>query len=298
MPLSPLPPAHVEQLAKLLANDQLVLFVGAGISRQAQLSAGRGEKMPLWNDLAKGVASTCGEDLSNYSDNILDLFDAIESNHSRGELEEAVRVNIPDHRFSPAPVHACIARLPWNMVVSTNYDGLLQRAMGSGDVIKDDSQFDWLSRDGDRRPRLIQLHGSLNDPHTLTGRDYTNWPGKHPRAYSYLENIALQKTLLFVGYSFSDPHLKFGLLPWILKAMGGRGKRHYAWMWDVTPEQIKLFDKRDHIDALPITSDADWENAFLQLAAALPANSAAAAGRPQVRSAKPASTEGEAIVNG
>jgi phosphoserine phosphatase len=293
----PLPDAHVEHLANLLRANQLVVFVGAGISHQAPTLSGSSEKLPLWQELAAIVAKHCGEDPKSYGNNILDLFDAIEANRSRGDLEEAVRLAIPDARFQPSASHYELAKSPWYIIVTTNYDTLLQRVLHEQNPIDDEASYDWLARP--KPPRLIHIHGTLSSLHTLSGRDFIDWPTKHPRAYAYLEHLALNKTILFAGYSFSDPHLKNGLLPWIQQAMAGRGKRHFAWMWDITPEQVKLFDKRDKIDAFPIRNDSDWEAAFRQLAKLIGQHSLPfSPSRRRVRSPQPAPDQDSATVNG
>jgi phosphoserine phosphatase len=264
----PLPSAHTQRLIELLRADQLVLFVGAGISRQAPPlgSSTKSEKhIPLWDELANILASNFGDDLKNYNGNVLDLFDSLAANHGRGELEEAVRRALSEQEFQPSQTHYAIAQLPWNMVVTTNYDSLLERSLPEASPIANESDFDWLTREVSRRPRLVKLHGTMSSMHTLIGTDYIDWMEKHPRAYLFLSEIALNKTILFVGYSFSDPHLKTGLIPWVKKAMGGRGKRHYAWLWDVSPQQIKLLDTREMIEAHSITRDSDWTMAFRQM---------------------------------
>ncbi len=267
----PLLQAHVDYLADLLATDRLVLFVGAGISRQAipKKNIDPTDQMPLWKDLAEKVARETGEDMSAYNGNILDLFDAIKANQSRMTLEEAVRRAIPENDFDPSPAHLELAKLPWHTVYTTNYDNLLSRVLGEKTVVDTDQKYEWMAREDGSRPRLIHLHGTLDNLGTLTGSDYSLWPEKNPLGYANLKNVALNKTILFAGYSFSDPHLMSGLLPWIRTAMTGRGKRHYAWMWRINAEQRTLLDKRDEITALPIENDEDWVRAFAQLGEAL-----------------------------
>ena len=270
---TPLSESHVERLAKLLLNDQLVLFVGAGISHQAKARDASGRRLPLWRELAEHVAAQCGEKTGNYSQSILDLFDAIETNQSRGQLEEAVRSALPENEFEPSPMHAALASLPWHMVYTTNYDNLLIRALNETEPIDDENKYELLQREKERRPRLVHLHGTLQKMRTLTGNDFSRWSKKNPIAYNYLQNIALNRAILFVGYSFSDPHLKYGLLPWVKEITQGRGRRHYAWMWDVTPEQVRLLDKRDQIEVIPIRADSDWEAAVVQLSKQVQASS-------------------------
>lgn len=264
---NPLPEEHIRHLAELLAEDQLVLFVGAGISRQATAIDGGSQKMPLWSELGERVAEQCGERLDRYDNNVLDLFDAISANHSRERLEEAVRRAVPDPLFRPCAVHEEIARLPWHVITTTNYDSLLGRACGETQPIDDEAKYAWYSRSSGR-PRIVHLHGSLANLHTLTGTDYGEWSEKHKRGYAFLEHVALNKTILFVGYSFSDPHLRHGLLPRLQTITAGRGGRHFAWMWSINPEQVRLYDSRK-ITALPIEQDTDWLAAFQQLHDAL-----------------------------
>ena len=63
----PLPEQHAQILAQKLADGQLALFVGAGLSRQAVAKDGSGRRLPLWIDLAKQVAASCNEDLATYN---------------------------------------------------------------------------------------------------------------------------------------------------------------------------------------------------------------------------------------
>jgi HEAT repeat protein len=260
----PLPPAQARQLAQRLMDGQLALFVGAGVSHLAPAREGSGRRLPLWQELAQGVAQACHEDPALYRD-VLDLFDAIALGQERGTLERAVRELLDDREFELSPAHRALARLPWAAVLSTNYDGLLVRALGENPVWDEDGY----DRLGDReRPRLFQLHGTLERQHTLTREDYRRWPEKHARAYRHLEGMLLNGTVLFVGYSLSDPHLD-ALLATVRQITAGREKRLYSWMWRVAPSQARLFDLRDKIECSSIGEEDDWVRAFEQLEGAL-----------------------------
>lgn len=260
----PLPQQHAQILAQKLADGQLALFVGAGLSRQAVSRNGSGRKLPLWKPLAEQVAAACHEDLSTYGGNVLDLFDAIAFGQSRFELEEAVRRVLDDNGFEPSEAHHALAKLPWAGIYTTNYDGLLGRVLNESPVAEED-HYDRLQRAEGQRPRLFHVHGTLEKPHTLTRDDYRLWPEKHPRAYRDLEAVVLDKTVLFVGYSLSDPHLADGLLPMVRKITAGREKRLYAWMWQVPPNQVQLLDRRDKISAIPLNHDGDYLAALTQI---------------------------------
>jgi hypothetical protein len=156
-------------LAQKLADGQLALFVGAGLSRQAIARDGSARRLPLWKELAEQVAAACHEDLDAYGGNILDLFDAIELGQSRFTLEEAVRAALNDAAYDSSEAHRTLAPLPWAAVYTTNYDGLLGQVLKTDPVFEED-QYDRLQLSADKRPRLFQVHGTLAKPHTLTAR--------------------------------------------------------------------------------------------------------------------------------
>lgn len=258
----PLDRAQIEELARRLDTDNLVLFVGAGISHQAKPYDGSNRRLPLWRELAEEIGKTCGDDVGNYDGKLLDLFDAIVARKDRTSLEEALRAAIPEGDFQLTEIHKIIARLPWHITYTTNYDGLLSRAF-EGDVVTSEKEYDWLRRPN--KPKLIQLHGTLRDPRTLSGTDYRNWATKNPIAYEHLTHVALYKTILFAGYSFSDPYLNDGVLTWIRDLKGERTQRNFAWMWQVNRQQRELLRDRDKINVSSLAQDTDWLGAFQQL---------------------------------
>lgn len=291
---------QITELARLLNSDQLVLFAGAGISYLSHNRKFPRKKMPLWKDLAINVAEACDAKLENYNDSLFDLFDGIVTSKGRSTLEEAVRSTIPEDDYDPTEIHKVIARLPWHIIYTTNYDNILARALENPDgIISSESEYDWLSRKQEK-PKLIHIHGVRRNLITLTGQDFALWHEKNPRAFSQLSNIALNKTILFVGYSFSDPNLNLHLLPWVQKIRGERNNRNYAWMWQPKDEQIKLFDRRNMITVTPINKDREWLDAFEQLeeAALRMRKSTSRMRRASAGSLAEAGTSDSAIING
>jgi HEAT repeat protein len=260
-----LPPDHARQLAQRLLDGHLALFVGAGISRLAPRQDGDVQRLPLWRDLSCLVAERCHEDPASYRDDPLELFDAIVYGQERAALERAVREILDDRPFGLSDAHRALASLPWSAILTTNYDGLLARLLEERPVGSEDG-YDRLS--GSDSPRLFQIHGTLDTPHTLTREDYRLWEDSHPRAYRHLESLLLSGTILFVGYSLSDPHID-SLLATVRKITRGREKRMYAWMWQTAEAQVKLLDRRDKIEVVSIAEENGWAQAFAQLAETL-----------------------------
>lgn len=250
-------------LAQKLNENQLVLFVGAGISHLAPHKNDGEHRIPLWSGLSQSVAERFSYDLQDFDNSPLDLFDAVVHQHSRGELEAIVTTSLDDQDFEFSDAHNALATLPWDKIVTTNYDGLLSRLLAESYPIVDEASYDRI-----HQAKIIQIHGKLPQPHTLTRDDYRNWASKNPRAAHALKNFFLDKTVLFIGYSLSDPHLD-EILALVRDWTRDRVKRHYGLFWQLPKVKQDLLDKRDKITAISIETEAEWQNAFLQLQAEL-----------------------------
>lgn len=262
----PLPEEHVRKLARRLIDGQLSVFVGAGLSHLAPAKDGSDRRLPLWSGLTDQVASACDEDAGVFAGDPLDLFDAIVYGQERGRLESAVATALDDSDYDLAPAHHALGHLPWRAVVTTNYDGLLQRLLNEEPIISEDD-YDRRSAPEAKQPRLFQIHGTRLRPHTLTKEDYRLWQEKHPRSARHIFELLERGTILFVGYSLSDPHLD-AILATVRQMTQGREKRLYAWMWRYPEQKIRLLDQRDKIEAISIEEEVYWEAALRQIEAA------------------------------
>jgi hypothetical protein len=259
---NPLDPTLARTLAQKLLDGQLVLFAGAGLSHLAPAKDGSERRIPLWAGLAQTVAERFGFDPGDFSSSPLDLFDAIIHEHSRGELEQAVTAALDDWEFELSPAHHALAELPWRKLVTTNYDALFSRLVEEPFPITDESGYDRLSE-----AKVIQIHGALPQPHTLTRDDYRLWAdNKNSRAAHTLQGFLLNQTVLFVGYSLSDPHVD-ETLALVRRWTEGRTKRLYGLFWKIPEAKRKLLDSRDKITAASINTEAEWQNAFRQIKA-------------------------------
>ena len=57
---------------------------------------------------------------------------------------------------------------------------------------------------------IVKLHGDINSPTSLviTSRDFTKYKSEHRSFVEWLNSIASQNTVIFIGTSFDDPRLK------------------------------------------------------------------------------------------
>jgi hypothetical protein len=85
----PLQDDLVNELVKQLTDGELILFAGAGFSYLA--SNAKGQRLPLWDGLAKKVARHFHMNYSNHKKDPLELFDAVCNKHGRDKLYEFLR---------------------------------------------------------------------------------------------------------------------------------------------------------------------------------------------------------------
>ena len=262
----PLPPDFASTLAQKLRDEQLVLFAGAGLSMQAVSCDGSGRRMPSWSEFLAAIGDRFGLNANNFRMDRLTVLDAVQQRHGRPALNDAVRRIIDDDAFQPGPAHATLSKLPWSAVCTTNYDTLLDRCLNTRPAVNETDFADALRQPRDKRPTLFKLHGLLNDPHTLTARDYKNWAASHKAAHQFVANLLSSQTILFVGYSIGDQHWK-ALLDLMAEIVGDDQKWLFALLLDASPDEIGVLRDVHHINAASLTS-MQYAEAFDQIAAA------------------------------
>jgi hypothetical protein len=113
------------------------------------------------------------------------------------------------------------------MIVTTNYDSILERASKSGYRVKSytDSDIGYDIRTG--TPVLVKIHGSVDAQQKLilTRSDYSSARRDGARSLEVFQALLLTKTSLFIGYSLSDPDIQL-LLENNFGSRGDRGA-HY-----------------------------------------------------------------------
>jgi HEAT repeat protein len=261
--LNPLPIDFVKTLAQKLRDNQLVLFVGAGLSRQATPLDGSSRRLPSWNEFLSKIAASFGLNPDDYQMDPLTVLDYVEKVHKRHKLNDAVRSIIDDLAFEPSESHKLLSKLPWAAILTTNYDTLLDRSLSVSAVVHDDQFVAAMRQPQDQRPKLFKVHGSLENPHTLTARDYKNWALAHNKIYAFVQNLLISHTFLFVGYSLSDPHWK-ALLDVVEQIVGTDEKWLFGLFRAAKRPQIEMLREVKKINAASL-SDDEYALAFRQI---------------------------------
>jgi hypothetical protein len=109
---------------------------------------------------------------------------------------------------------------------------LIETAIPDAVVVAGDSAIHNIAS---RRRAIIKMHGSIaangtwEQPPVITRSDYERYESQHPRTWTVLRSSYMSRTMLFLGFSFSDPNVE--ILLRLARTLGtATGDRHVAVM--------------------------------------------------------------------
>lgn len=145
--------------------------------------------------------------------------------------------------------HQVIARLPIPTIWTTNFDRLIEGALREAH-----RSYDLKTRDPEiarstkgRDVVLYKMHGDIaqTDQIIICQDDYERYARQHPIFQNVLEGDLLTKTFLFLGFSFTDPNLRY-MLGHLRSLLEGNKRQHYTimrkvrYVWDI--DEVKAQD--------------------------------------------------------
>ncbi len=220
-------------LQNLIAQQKLIPFIGAGFSVNAGLPSTRTITVRLGEHFGLGVLSEQAELLH------LSQYLKISHNGSISQVLELLRSLLNDDCAQLSQPHLLLARLATPIIYTTNFDRLLERTFKHLSIPCQVvvSTADIIQATGCGSVQIVKFHGSLEDEDSLvlTESDY----------YERLEFVtpidiklradSLGKSILFIGYSFTDFNMRY--LWFKLRRM-----MHGVNACDIPDSYILLFD--------------------------------------------------------
>jgi hypothetical protein len=211
--------------ASAMREGDAALFIGAGMSRPAGFLD--------WRNLLRECARELGLDIDNEHDLIaVAQYYLNRRNRDRARLNRILK-NEFDRPGTFSRSHEVIGRLPITTVWTTNFDKLLEKAFERAgrqlDVKWKDSQIP-LAAEG-REVTMYKMHGDIASPDEIIicKDDYERYARRHELFQNQLAADLVNKTLLFLGFSFTDPHLDY-MLGHLRSLLEDSKREHFAVM--------------------------------------------------------------------
>lgn len=240
--------AWPEELVERAVERDLILVVGSGVSRSCTLSDGS-TRPPDWaaliTDITSQLSLTRASEVSDLvvKERLLDAAELMRQEARKvGKDQDVLRYlrvaldGPKKDRYQGSPWHDAIVRMEPEVIVTTNYDKILERATNGGYSMHDYTS-DHVAGDVRRRvPSLLKIHGTLDkiEQIILTRMDYTRLRVLGRHSQEVLHALLLTRPALFVGYSLRDPDMQLILE----NVLGGREETppHYILASDSTPD--------------------------------------------------------------
>jgi SIR2-like domain len=239
---------YVERLPQPLIDDivrsRCLPIVGAGFSRNAVVPGGGA--MPLWRELGQAIGRQV-TDFPPDEASPLEAISAYQHEFGRARLVDELRRLLYHGEARPGDAHREFCRLPFDIICTTNADCLLERGYDAVSrdhhVIVEEEQ---LSIGVDSRTvTLLKVHGDLNHPHRLVvaEADYDRFIGSNPLLVTYLSNLLITRTALFIGYSLDDPDFR-QVLAVVTDRLGALHRQPYVLTYRSTRHERTRFERR------------------------------------------------------
>jgi|GEM_PF-2358219 len=212
------------KLENAIKNNSLVIFVGAGCSMPLGLPSWK----TLIEDILQDLHNKYGEKSDTHFQNILNgvkantktLFDAlnkVENDPDNGavfKIKTQEFINFQIEEISKKfPKESKVHDLLWKIsskIITTNYDKILEKYIPksiSPKIFDNSNAFQSLKSQSSNAEFLYKIHGDYEDPNSiiLFESDYRDIYKNENYNTDTLATHFKEKTLLFIGFSLTDP---------------------------------------------------------------------------------------------
>lgn len=200
--------AHIRSIKKANEENRLAIFIGSGVSKSSDSDS---ISLPTWEDLINDLK----EDLSITDEtDYLKLAQLYYLEFDEPSYYQKIKSYFPEN-IEPSKLHDLILELRPRVIITTNWDNILEKTIEKGGYT-----YDVVCSDKDLvkstiQNKLIKMHGDFKN-HNIVFKedDYLNYPRSFPLIENYIKSTLSTHTILFLGYSYSDINLKH-IMKWI-----------------------------------------------------------------------------------
>lgn len=262
--------SQIEKIRKINNQNKLVIFVGAGVSRNSGVCS--------WWELVRDIAIKIGYDdicekcaiKYEYYSECGEGYEFCSSNskcHMKHNFSAEEFLKIPQYfydtkgkdeyynflkkkfcrSYDSNVIDELIVELNPEHIITTNYDHLIEDVkhpnVSNYTVIECDG--DLLEKNGHRY--IIKMHGDIDklEEIVLKEDDYLKYSQNHTLIETYIKSLLVDKTFLFIGYSLNDNNLSLimSYIDYFVKDKGVKGRTpHYLVVNSISkPERETLY---------------------------------------------------------
>lgn len=193
---------RINDLKQALAREKLVIFVGAGVSRNS--------KLPTWGQMVQVFAERIGYPsidrlaMEEYI-RIPQYFYCMDESEGHQDYYRILQDMVPTDVKANILDELIVSLRPRHLV-TTNYDKLLDQIAEDYEIIYEGKQL--LS--GTANQYLIKMHGDIEQVEKMIFKedDYLCYSQTHRLMEVFLKALLIDHVFLFVGYSLNDYNLK------------------------------------------------------------------------------------------
>lgn len=210
----------LKDYSNAVIQGHAAIFAGAGFSATAGYVD--------WKGLIRDLATEIGLDVDKEYD-MVSLSQYYDNEHSRTDVTKAIFDNFTRNAKLDEN-HMILAGLPISTYWTTNFDSLLEDALRKTgkrvDVKSTVSDFQNTLRD--RSAIVYKMHGDIAHPDNtiLLKKEFEDYASTHTAFHNALMSDLMNKTFLFIGFSFSDPNLNY-VLSRLRYHQHGNNRVHY-----------------------------------------------------------------------
>lgn len=196
------------EIQNAIKKNELVVFAGSGLSKRFNL--------PTWTQLVEDIIRNINEPrfldlipiLKNGMFSPIEILDRLQDEHIK--VSSYIKNNFKIQSNQDFTLHKKILELT-GAIITTNYDNSFEEA-ALNEIIptKSTSSFNVSEINRDKKPYIFKIHGCYTEPDNciIFSDQYKALYDGDTASKEKLKSIFIDKTILFVGFSFNDPEIK------------------------------------------------------------------------------------------
>ena len=223
----------IREYTRELHNHNAALFAGAGLSMPSGYLDWKALLTPIIRDLGLDPASE--HDLVTVAQ-----YHCNQSGGNKGRLTQTIFDAFSKTR-EPTANHRILAQLPILTYWTTNYDKLIEKALEAAKKVPDVKYTlkQLAVTRLDRDVAVYKMHGDVEHAAdaVISKDDYEEYPLKMGAFVSALRGDLIEKTFLFLGFSFTDPNIDYILSR--VRILYERHQRHHYCIQKAVEQQSR-----------------------------------------------------------